>query len=245
MAALESNGDGVTASSITQIVHNYEVWIAFRAWIIMFFVLGLLALYLDNVIPKEYGLNQPFYFFLTKKFWCGNRRRNRQDGYQAINDAEDDELDGQKRDFEAVAKNIRELERQGDALKVRNLRKVYSNGKEAVKDVSLTMYKGQIFALLGHNGAGKTTTISILTGMYPATSGSASVFNLDMFDDVDEVRKLIGVCPQFDILFDQLTPKEHLELFCMFKGVPAEQVNQEVSKTLTDVDLDAKRDAFS
>ena len=93
-----------------------------------------------------------------------------------MNDGEDEELNGQKSDFEAVAKNIRELERQGDALKVRNLRKVYSNGKEAIKDVSLTMYKGQIFALLGHNGAGKTTTISILTGMYPATSGAASVF---------------------------------------------------------------------
>lgn len=58
-------------------------------------------------------------------------------------------------------------------MKVRNLRKVYDNGKVAVKDVSLTMYNSQIFALLGHNGAGKTTTISILTGMFPSSGGTA------------------------------------------------------------------------
>jgi len=74
-------------------------------------------------------------------------------------------------------------------MKVRHLKKVYDNGKEAIKDLSLTMYKNQIFALLGHNGAGKTTTLSILTGLYQPTAGKASVFNLDMFGQVNEVRK--------------------------------------------------------
>jgi hypothetical protein len=69
MVTLESNGVGMTFSTFTSLVHNYEVWIAFRAWIIMFFVLGLLALYFDNILPKEYGVNQPFYYFLTKKYW--------------------------------------------------------------------------------------------------------------------------------------------------------------------------------
>jgi len=51
--------------------------------------------------------------------------------------------------------------------------RVYSNGKKAVNGVSLTMYKNQIFCLLGHNGAGKTSLISMLTGMLEFSSGNA------------------------------------------------------------------------
>jgi ABC-type multidrug transport system ATPase subunit len=79
-----------------------------------------------------------------------------------------------------------------------------------VKGVNLKIYNGQIFALLGHNGAGKTTTISILTGLINSTSGFAEVFGVDLFEDMNEVRHFLGVCPQHDILFDLLTPEEHL-----------------------------------
>lgn len=72
------------------------------------------------------------------------------------------------------------------------------------------MYNGQIFALLGHNGAGKTTTISMLTGLIEATKGKASVFGIDIFNQMDDMRKILGVCPQHDVLFEFLTPKEHL-----------------------------------
>lgn len=84
----------------------------------------------------------------------------------------------------------------------------------------MTMYNGQIFALLGHNGAGKTTTISMLTGLFEPTKGKASVFGIDIFNEMDEMRKILGVCPQHDVLFEFLTPKEHLELFAAFKGTP-------------------------
>jgi len=77
----------------------------------------------------------------------------------------------ENKDFEPVAANIKELENSDECLKVNNLRKVYSTGKIAVKDLSITMYKNQIFALLGHNGAGKTTTMSMLTGMIEPTDG--------------------------------------------------------------------------
>lgn len=86
------------------------------------------------------------------------------------------------------------------------------------------MYNGQIFALLGHNGAGKTTTISMLTGLIQATQGRAKVHSLDIFNEMDEFRKTLGVCPQHDVLFEFLTPREHLELFASFKGTPRDQV---------------------
>jgi ATP-binding cassette subfamily A (ABC1) protein 3 len=59
----------------------------------------------------------------------------------------------------------------------------------------LTIYNGQIFALLGHNGAGKTTTISMLTGLLEPTAGKASVFGLDIFNEMEDFRKVLGVCP--------------------------------------------------
>jgi ABC-type multidrug transport system ATPase subunit len=52
--------------------------------------------------------------------------------------------------------------------------------KVAVKGVNMTMYNGQIFALLGHNGAGKTTTLSMLTGLLNPTSGKAEVMGIDI-----------------------------------------------------------------
>lgn len=99
------------------------------------------------------------------------------------------------------------------------------------------MYNGQIFALLGHNGAGKTTTISMLTGLLEPTEGYASVNGIDIFNNMSEVRKNLGVCPQHDVLFESLTPEDHLRLFCSFKGTPADQVEGQVQKMLEDIEL--------
>ena len=80
------------------------------------------------------------------------------------------------------------------------------------------MYSDQIFCLLGHNGAGKTTTIQMLTGMIENSEGSVSLFGIEMFEKMEEARKTMGVCPQHDVLFDLLTPEEHLDIFYEFKG---------------------------
>ena len=102
------------------------------------------------------------------------------------------------------------------------------------------MYEGQIFALLGHNGAGKTTIISMLSGMLKPTEGFANVYGYDVFEqDIDEVRHIMGVCPQHDILFDLLTPYEHLQIFQVFKGTKktSEQSRAEIEKILKDVGI--------
>ena len=72
---------------------------------------------------------------------------------------------------------------------------MYENGFEAVKGINLKMFADQIFVLLGHNGAGKTSTISMLTGLFQASEGSAEVFGVDVFEETEEVRKFMGVCP--------------------------------------------------
>ena len=59
----------------------------------------------------------------------------------------------------------------------------------------MTMYSGQIFALLGHNGAGKTTSISTLTGLLKPTGGQAVLDGIDIFENQDYLRENLGVCP--------------------------------------------------
>ena len=65
--------------------------------------------------------------------------------------------------------------------------------KVAVDGLTLNMYEGQITALLGHNGAGKTTTISMLTGLYPPTSGTAYVNDYDIIENITGVRESLGM----------------------------------------------------
>ena len=79
-------------------------------------------------------------------------------------------------------------------MKIKGLVKKFGE-KSAVKGTDLTIYNGQIFALLGHNGAGKTTIFSILTGFIQPRSGKATVFGLDIFNEMEDFRKKLGVCP--------------------------------------------------
>jgi len=81
-------------------------------------------------------------------------------------------------------------------LEIKNLRKAYPDGFEALKDVSLTIDPGEIVALLGPNGAGKTTLISTVCGIAQATSGEVRVGGFDIGHDFRAARKLIGLVPQ-------------------------------------------------
>jgi ATP-binding cassette subfamily A (ABC1) protein 3 len=97
----------------------------------------------------------------------------------------------------------------------------------------------------GHNGAGKTTTIAMLTGLIPCDGGTAMVEGMDIRSDMDDIRKNLGVCPQHDILFPDLTVHEHLIMFARFKGTPSKDLNDEVERMIESVGLTEKRHAFS
>ena len=66
---------------------------------------------------------------------------------------------------------------------------------------------------------GKTTTMSILTGLFPPTSGSAKINGKSTVTDIDDIRESLGLCPQHNVLFDRLTVKEHLEFFTALKVI--------------------------
>lgn len=81
-------------------------------------------------------------------------------------------------------------------ISTNSLYKKYPSGFEALKNISLDIYKGEIFALLGPNGAGKTTLISIITGLSMPTSGCVKVNNYDVIKDSLKTRSIIGLVPQ-------------------------------------------------
>ena len=134
--------------------------------------------------------------------------------------------------------------KKDDALRIKNIVKTFEDGKTAVNHVNLNFYKDEIFALLGHNGAGKTTLISMLTGLYEATEGNAYYDGDDILigNNMDKFRLKLGICPQHDVLFNDLTIREHLEMFSIFKGVPSEEIEYEVNKSLNDFQLNEIKD---
>ena len=87
-------------------------------------------------------------------------------------------------------------------------------------EVLKLVFLGVKCTVLGANGAGKTTTISILTGMLPPSGGGASVRGYDIRTEMAQIRKSLGVCPQFDILWSELTGREHLQIFGRLKVFP-------------------------
>ena len=87
--------------------------------------------------------------------------------------------------------------------------------------IDLSIHPGEVTALLGHNGAGKTTTIAMLTGMLQPSAGDAVIGGRSVSRDMGNIRHSLGLCPQFDILWDSITVREHLEIFAQIKGAPS------------------------
>ncbi|KFP52554.1 ATP-binding cassette sub-family A member 2, partial [Podiceps cristatus] len=111
----------------------------------------------------------------------------------------------------------------------------------ALNKLSLNLYENQVVSFLGHNGAGKTTTMSILTGLFPPTSGSATIYGHDIRTEMDEIRKNLGMCPQHNVLFDRLTVEEHLWFYSQLKSMAEEEIRKEMDKMIEDLELSNKR----
>src|SRR5438067_2665780 len=105
------------------------------------------------------------------------------------------------------------------AVQVRSLRRTFKGGVEAVRDIDLSVARGEVFGFLGPNGAGKTTTVRMLCTLLPPTAGSASVAGIDVVADPAEVRRRIGVALQEIGLDPVQTGRELLELQCGLYGI--------------------------
>uniref|UniRef100_A0A671G5F2 ATP binding cassette subfamily A member 3 n=1 Tax=Rhinolophus ferrumequinum TaxID=59479 RepID=A0A671G5F2_RHIFE len=197
---------------------------------------GLVTWYIEAVFPGQFGVPQPWYFFIMPSYWCGRPR--------TVLGKEEEDDDPEK----ALRTEFFEAEPEDlvAGIKIKHVSKVFrvgNKGKTAVRDLNLNLYEGQITVLLGHNGAGKTTTLSMLTGLFPPTSGRAYINGYEISQDMVQIRRSLGLCPQHDVLFDNLTVAEHLYFYAQLKGLSRHKCPEEVKQMLHILSLEDKRDA--
>ncbi|WP_411833513.1 ABC transporter ATP-binding protein [Pseudoxanthomonas mexicana] len=118
------------------------------------------------------------------------------------------------------------------ALAVTDLRKVYDNGVEALRGVSLQVAPGDFFALLGPNGAGKSTLIGIVSSLVNKSSGTVEVFGTDLVRERSAAMRLLGLVPQ-ELNFNMFEkPLDILVNYAGFYGVPRAQALQRAEEEL-------------
>jgi ABC-2 type transport system ATP-binding protein len=132
-----------------------------------------------------------------------------------------------------------------NALSLRNLRKTYSNGFEALKGIDLDVETGDFFALLGPNGAGKSTAIGIISSLVNASSGSVTIFGHDLKKDRANAKSCIGLVPQ-EVNFNQFdTAKNILLNQAGYYGLAKKLALQRTEYCLKQMDLWDKRNTVS
>ncbi|XP_004301161.1 PREDICTED: ABC transporter A family member 2-like [Fragaria vesca subsp. vesca] len=229
-------------------------------WLVAtFFLWFLLAIYFDNIVANASGVKKPMYYFLTPSYWLGSSGGKVQEGNKAVTK---DHIAPEDVDVLEEENLVKQQSMEGTldpkiAVQIRGLVKIYPGKKRpfcccccccccketkpytAVKGLWVNFPKDQLFCLLGPNGAGKSTTISCLTGIAPITGGDALIYDHSARSTggMAAIRKLIGVCPQFDVLWKALTGKEHLHLFAKIKGLSPSSVEMIAHKSLEDVKL--------
>ena len=132
-------------------------------------------------------------------------------------------------------------------IDVKDLKKTYKDGTEAVKGITFSVQRGEFFGFLGPNGAGKSTTIKMITTLLPLTSGSINVLGYNVATQPNDVRVRIGYAAQEVGIDDELTGRENLMLQGRLYHIENGTLKKRVEELLDIVDLtdDAARPAGS
>ncbi|NXA35903.1 ABCAA protein, partial [Eudromia elegans] len=237
---LEKFGIGFYFSNLME-----ESYFLFSTYIVLIFdsvLYLLLAIYFDKVLPGKYGIPNPPFFCLKPSYWMKSRRSSPSKRPQA--DTSPEELLGD--DVEPLPPEFMGKE----AIRLINIKKVYKQKDkktEALRGLFLNIYEGQITALLGHSGAGKTTLLNVLSGLTLPSEGSATIYNSNLSEmgDREEVREMVGICPQFNVQFEVLTVKENLQTFAEIKGIQSKDVEREVKNILELLDISNIQDTLA
>ncbi|NXN71454.1 ABCAA protein, partial [Himantopus himantopus] len=234
---LEKYGMGFSFSNLME-----ESYFLFLTYIMLVFdsvLYMLLAMYFDKVLPGKYGIPDPPFFCLKPSYWVRSRRGSTREMPRTAVSPEE-QLGG---DVEPVPAEFMGKE----AIRLNNVKKAFKKKDkktEALRGLSLNIYEGQITALLGHSGAGKTTLLNVLSGLILPSEGSATIYNykLSEIGDREEIREMIGICPQSNIQFEVLTVKENLKTFAEIKGIKSKEVEREVQNILELLDISGIQD---
>eukprot|EP01029_Cantina_marsupialis_P001326 TRINITY_DN1110_c0_g1_i1.p1 TRINITY_DN1110_c0_g1~~TRINITY_DN1110_c0_g1_i1.p1 ORF type:complete len:1933 (+),score=502.60 TRINITY_DN1110_c0_g1_i1:91-5889(+) len=183
--------------------------------------------------------------------WCFHRSKKDKDGmdYHRMSNISMDSVVGEDDyDLENISdlptdlQNERKMARDGDApIRVMDLTKIYKTKYEthkAVDNFNLCVDSDQCLGLLGPNGCGKTTTLNMLTGVLAPTNGRVWLDGVDALKNRQATTQNLGICPQFDAYWPNLTVTEHLKIFAAVKGVPEKIVKPWILKLLELIQLD-------
>ncbi|XP_036965803.1 ATP-binding cassette sub-family A member 12 isoform X3 [Acanthopagrus latus] len=225
----EAQGEGIHwSNSYSSPVSGDTASFGWLCWLmlidsLLYFIIGA---YIRKVFPGNYGIPAPWYFPFKASFWtdmccCVKSNFKAGRGLLFTNIMQnnqpvfpDDKGKGQSALSSQVGENFSKLP---VGVSLHGLSKMYGD-RVAIQNLNVSFYEGHVTSLLGHNGAGKTTTMSLLTGLYAPSSGGIEVYGRDMQTNIDDVRKELGVCMQYDVLFDHMTAKEHLLLYGQIKA---------------------------
>lgn len=127
------------------------------------------------------------------------------------------------------------------ALELKDVKKVYKTGLEAVKGINFSVEKGDFFALLGPNGAGKSTTIGMMTSLVTKTSGRIKILGVDIDKDPSKAKELIGLVPQ-EININIFETVENILLYqAGYFGIPPALAKKRAEKYMRQLGLWEKR----
>lgn len=231
--SLESNTEGLQFKnyfSPVSLDDDLSIGLISAMMLLSAFVHMVLALYVEKIRPGEFGVPRVWYFPIEGLIKCCQRKKG-------------DRLPGETAQSWKYVEYIYETKPPG--IDIRRLRKTFDEGHVAVQGLSLKMYPDEITVFLGENGAGKTTTMSMLTGMLLPSAGTAIINGCDIRTEIDCVRHSIGFCPQHNILFDELTVRDHIYFYCMLKGLTRKQTDDEIEKYVAILELKSKINARS
>jgi len=126
-------------------------------------------------------------------------------------------------------------------VQVQNLGKTYRRADgsrhDAVKNVNLALYRGEIFSLLGPNGAGKTTTIAMISGLVPPTTGDALIGGYSITKQPLAAKQLIGFIPQEVALYPELSARQNLRFFGQMYGMGGKELERRIDEVLALLEL--------
>ena len=244
---------GIHKYNVTEAEYSFQTTLNFLFLDTILF--GVLGLYLEQVLPRTYGIASKWNFCLVPSFWkriflgrSGSDDEIHEESLSTHTDGRAKQTDDNN--VEQTNDDNVEVSNDPSKVNVTGLVKKYHAKAEkfAVNNLNLSMYESEIFCLLGHNGAGmlikrcvpafimtlhvliylyivfstissgKTTTMSIMTGLYTSTSGDVNLYGKSINKQLGECRQLIGLCPQQNVLFDNLTVLEHFALFERING---------------------------
>jgi ABC-type lipopolysaccharide export system ATPase subunit len=198
------------------------IWISMLIGILL---IWLLAYYLEQIFPGKYGIPRPWTWPLD--YLRYNRVKH------------------QKRRESVAMQMVETMPDVNTTVRVNNLTKTYgrfhTEQQLAVDHVSFKLEKSTIHGLIGHNGAGKTSTMEMMCGLLSCDCGNIEIHDRDLYENLSEIQKCIGYCPQHDMLFSHLTVTEQLEFYARVRSKENAVDNKQIQDLLKMMDMNTDR----